>query len=112
MELRRKINGTSWTFRIVNSKEMKKQQAGSIAGLCVPSEKTVYIHQDNVDYETIVHELFHSYVSDLHLDDTNTIPLSDVEEIFASLFSAKGEKICRQARNITKDLKKLQQGDE
>ncbi len=110
MELSRRINGTMWVIRIVTAKEMKKQRGKNepaAGGLCVPSEKTIYIDKDCVDLETVTHELVHSYWSDLHLDDTNTVPLADLEEIVAGWVTAKGEKLIRQAKRITKDLKKL-----
>lgn len=110
-EIKRKVNGTSWTFKVVDSREMKRQKVGDFAGLCVPEDRMVFIHVDNIDYETVCHELFHAYVSDLHLDDTNHVQLSDIEEIFAGLFTAKGEKIIRQAKRLVKELKQLQDGE-
>lgn len=106
-EVKTKINGTAWTVKVVNTKEMKRQKAGDFAGLCVPAEKTIYIHEDDVNVSVITHELFHSYTSDLHLDDTNEMSLGDIEEIFAGLVTAKGEKMINQAKRLTKKLKQL-----
>lgn len=89
----------------------EREDGEDLAGLCIPKTKRILIHVDSVDYGVIVHELFHAYVSDLHLDDTNDMSLWDIEEIFASLFAAKGEKIIKQAKRLTKDLKKLQEKD-
>lgn len=114
MEKKVKINGTPWTFKLVTEKEMRKHRGKNqdpAGGLCVVDDKTIYVDYDCVDYKTIAHELFHAYVSDLHLDDTNTVPLSDIEEIFAGLFTAKGEKMTRQAKKIVKDLQKLMEED-
>lgn len=110
MQIKRKVNGENWVFKVVTAKQMKKergQHEPAAGGLCIPSQKTILIDKDCVDYETLCHELVHAYWSDLHLDDTNTVPLSDIEEIVAGLFTAKGEKLIRQAKRITKDLKKL-----
>ncbi len=110
MEIKRRINGTSWKIKIVTPKQMKKIQGkGAIpaGGLCVPSEKTIYLDKECVNYTTVCHELVHAYWSDLHLDDTNNIQLSDLEEIVASLISEKGDKIVKQAKRITNDLLKL-----
>jgi hypothetical protein len=106
-EVKTKINGVSWAVIIVNTKEMKKQKVGDFAGLCVAKDKTIYIHEDDVNIEVVTHELFHAYVSDLHLDDTNEVSLADVEEIFAGLITAKGEKMINQAKRVTKKLKQL-----
>ncbi len=109
IEIKRKINGVSWTFKVVTAKQMQKQREKDqpiAGGLCVPSERTIYLDDECVDYTTVTHELVHAYVSDLHLSDTNNLQLDDIEEIFASLFTAKGEKIIRQGKNIVKDLQK------
>lgn len=110
MKIRRRINDDMWTFKIVNSREMKKQRedGDDIAGLCVSTEKTIYIHKDNVNYNVISHELFHAYFSSLHLDDTEALDIYQLEEIMASFFAAKAEVMVKKAKGITRDLQKLQ----
>lgn len=110
MKLRRRINGDFWTIRIITEKQMNKEYGSkdAAAGLCIPSKKTIFIEEECVNYETVAHEYAHATWSALHLDDTNTIPLMDIEEIFCSLFAAKGENMVKQAKRLTKDLKKLQ----
>jgi hypothetical protein len=111
-ELIRRINGEPWTIIVVNSKQMAKQKKGpSLAGLCVPEEKTIYIHNECVDYKTVSHELVHAYFDSLHLADTNDMTLDDVEEVIASWFSSKADKVVRQAKKVVKDLNKLMEQD-
>jgi hypothetical protein len=108
-ETRCNISGDRWNVKVVTEKQMKKIRGPgheAASGLCVPSEKTIYLDKECVDYATVLHELGHAYFSNLHLDDTNTIPLADVEEIVCSLWAAKGEKMCRQAKRIVKDIRK------
>lgn len=110
MKLTVKINGDSWDIRVVTVKQMKKikdKGQPDPAGLCIPSEKTIYVDEECVNYDTICHEITHAYWSGLHLDDTTTVPLSDIEEILCSLMAAKGDRIIRQAKKVTKDLLKL-----
>ncbi len=110
MEVRANINGTRWIVKVVSAKQMKKQRGPEeppAGGLCVPGEKTIYLDKDCVDYETIAHEIYHSYSSDLHLSDTNNMSLDDIEEVYAAQFAAKADKMVRQAKRITKELKKL-----
>lgn len=110
VQIRRKVNGTTWVFQVVTAKQMLKHRgkdAPEAGGLCVIDDKTIYIDEDCLTYATVAHELFHAYASDLHLGDTNNIQLDDIEEIFAGLFTAKGEKMIRQAKRIVKDLQKL-----
>ena len=89
---------------------MAKQcdNSDDIAGLCVASEKTVYFDEDNVDFNVVLHELFHAYFSYLYLDDTNDLKLNDIEEICAKFFENKAELIIKKSKEIHKSLKKLQ----
>jgi hypothetical protein len=111
MQIKRKINEQKWTIKIVTLKEMKKIADDThTSGLCMASEKTIYIREDSVDYTTIAHELFHAYFSYLCLSSTNDISLDDAEEIAAEFFAAKGEAIVKKAKGVTRDLLKLHQG--
>lgn len=113
MKLKRKINGNLWTFHIVTAKEMRKQRNdGEFAGLCVPAERAIYIDEDSVDYETVLHELYHAHFSYLYLDDTTSLQLNDLEEITAVFFCNKAATILKQAKKILDDLKELQKENE
>ncbi len=111
MEIKFKINGSKWTIAILTSEEMKehREDGEDLAGLAIPDDKVIYIEEDHVNYKTIVHELVHAYISDLHLDDTNDLKNEDFEEIVCSMFSDKGEKIIKQAKKLTKELQKLKE---
>ncbi len=104
--MKAKINGTTWEILAVTSKQMKKyrEDGENLAGLCIPAKKLILIAKDSIDYETIVHEVFHAYVSDLHLDDTNNIPIEEIEEIYASFFTNKAKTIINKAKLILKKL--------
>lgn len=110
MEIYRKLNGIKWTIKVVGPKEMKKYYDEDVeaGGLCVPEDKVILIDEDCLTYNTVVHELYHAYWSDLCLVDTNHIPINEIEEIAACLFENKAEIIIRKAKRIYKDLKKLQ----
>lgn len=115
MQLRIRINGDLWKFQIVTAKVMAKQKKdheGEMAGLCVPSEKTIYIDDECIDYDTILHELFHAYFHYLYLDDTTTLKLYDMEEIVAVFFCNKAQEIIKKAKQVTPKLQKLYQEGE
>lgn len=108
MQKKIKVNGSTWVLKLVTSEEMESLRGdGEYAGLCAASEKAIYFDKEELEYNVVLHELFHAYVSDLHLGDTHDIELSDVEEIFASMFTDKAEKIIRQAKRVFRELKKL-----
>ncbi len=113
MQLKCKINGTAWTIEVISAKEMRKQKTGDIAGLCIASDKIIYLDKDGgVDYQIILHELFHAFASDLHLGDTNNMELDDIEEVFAGMFSEKADKIVRLGKRVFKQLKKMESENE
>lgn len=113
MQKKVKINGTPWTMKLVTADEIAEiNDGGPCTGLCICMEKTIYFDKDDFTANTVKHELFHAYVCDLHLDDTNDISLKDLEEIFAGMFSDKAETIVRQARRLYKQLKALMENND
>jgi hypothetical protein len=104
-----KINGTTWTLKLITAEQMAEEydKEGEASGLCSPNEKVIYFVAADLEYSIVLHELFHAYCSDLHLTDTNDLGLDDIEEIFAGMFTAKSEKIIRQARRVYKQLLNL-----
>lgn len=111
MQIRIKVNGDNWKIKVVTPKEMRAQKKSDVefAGLCVASEKTIYIDNESVEHYVILHELYHSYFSYLCLDDTNDLTLLDLEEITNNFFCTKGEEILKKAKTVYKKLKKLQE---
>lgn len=108
MQIRCKINDEKWVIKVVNDAGMieEREDGAGLAGLCIPAKKLILVHEESVDLPTILHELFHGYVSELFLDDTNNLPISEVEEIFAGMFAAKAELIIKKAKEILKKLNK------
>lgn len=107
MRVKAKIKGDTWSFYLVSEEKMKslREDGADLGGLCLPETKQIYFEKSEFKLEFVKHELIHAYASYLHLGDTNNISLDDLEEIFASMFAADGEKIIRQARRIWKGLK-------
>lgn len=112
MQKRIKVNGTTWTLKLVTADELAElREGGPFAALCSADEKVIYFDKDELSLTVVKHEIYHSYCSDLYLSDTHEITLSDAEEIHASHFAEKGEKINRQAKLVYKQLKKLLEGN-
>jgi hypothetical protein len=101
-----RVNGEKWLVTVISAKEMRKVTGEKgIAGYCSHPDKTIYVDQDCLTYEVIAHELHHAYFWDLHLEDTESISISDLREIVADLFASKGARMVGQARRIEKDLR-------
>jgi len=107
VQIKFKINGQNWKIKTVSADEMREHRAdGDFAGLCVPEDRMIYIDEDNIDFATVCHELYHGYFSYLHLDDTNHLTIGDYEEITASWFAANGEEVFKKAKQLCKELQK------
>lgn len=107
-QVKTKINGNLWTVELVSSKQMKKERADGehLAGLCIPDDRRILVAEDCLNYKTVSHELYHAYFSDLHLSDTNSISLDDLEEIAAAMFADKGEEMVKKSKSVFKRLEK------
>ncbi len=107
MQIKFKINGHNWRIKTVNTDEMREQRAdGDFAGLCVPKDRMIFIDDDNVDFETVSHEMFHAYFNYLHLDDTIDLSINNFEEIMASWFCSNADEVIKKAKQLTKALQK------
>lgn len=107
-KVRTRINENTWTIRTVTAEQMAEEREDGleIAGLCISDRKLILIEENNIEERVVLHEMVHAYTSDLHLSDTNDMTLDDMEEIFASLFSEKGEMLIAKAKKVTKSLLK------
>lgn len=111
MPMRVLINGDKWDIKVIGSSKMddikdEKHGGEEIGGLCVTSERVIYVDEDSIDLEIITHELFHAYFSYCYLDATYEMKVRDVEEVAAELFSKKGAAIIKQGKSIYKGLMK------
>lgn len=109
MQIQVRINGDNWKIKVVTPKMMKAQKKSDVdfAGLCVPSERTIYIENESIYYDVILHEIYHAYFSYLYLDDTNSLTLLDLEEITNNFFCSKAEEVLKKAKKVYKKLTEL-----
>jgi hypothetical protein len=107
MTIKFKINGQNWKIKTVTSDEMQEHRGdGEFAGLCIWNDKLILIHEDDIDFTTVCHEIYHGYFGYLHLDDTNELKISDYEEITASWFASNAEEVIKKARQLTRQLQR------
>jgi hypothetical protein len=102
-----KVNGDAWLVQVVTSKQMNKIAGEKdVAGFADYTTKTISIEENSLTYEVIAHELHHAYYFDLHMDETERMAMSDIREIFADQFAAKGKRMVRQAEKIYRELRR------
>jgi hypothetical protein len=67
-------------------------------------EREIYFRKSEISLKVVLHEIWHVYFSYCYLNDTNSIELSDFEEITACLFSDKCESMLNTAKTILNRL--------
>lgn len=100
------INDEAWKFIVLTDDEIRNisDENGLYAAETSPDEHIVRVSENNIDFVTILHELFHVYSHYLYLDNCTKMTHDDKEEAYATMISYKGEYIISLAKKITRDL--------
>lgn len=90
----RSILGKRWTFRLLDKKtyNSKKSRKNSLA-MTYYHKRRVDFSPAGMDYETVLHELCHVYLYEFCIHSCNDINKSDLEEIYAEMFSKRGQEM-------------------
>lgn len=100
------INEDMWTFYVVENDDEVVISEGAVAETDFPN-KEVHFRKSEVNYRTVVHELFHVYAGYLYLKDTGEMSVHDLEEIFAAMFEDRAEKIINKAKEVYERLNSI-----
>jgi len=60
-----KILNKKWKVRVLKPKRYENIVGKGTAGMTFTDDREIYIHQENLDEVTIMHELTHAYVHEL-----------------------------------------------
>jgi hypothetical protein len=104
MIYRIQIQGVTWKCIVFENEEFVKRLGEGIVGLCDHARKQIFFTEDDLDLETVVHEMVHAYYSQLCTSSAN-LTHDQIEEIFCEMFAKHGALILRQSRNILKKLR-------
>lgn len=100
------INSDKWIIYLID-KDDNVITDENISAEVRFDEREIYFRRNNITQKIILHELWHAFMSYCYLNDTNDIMLSDFEEITASLFSDRCEKILELTKDLLVKLKDL-----
>jgi hypothetical protein len=97
-----KILGYDWKVKVLSKKDLKKA-FGKCSAIMVPSDKTIYLRKDRVDYLHIAHEVSHAVIfytckAEVQYDDDSW------EEYCCDLIGLHGQAIHELTLKILKDL--------
>ncbi len=105
------INEDTWNIYLIPDDDNVISEETSAADTSI-TNKEMFFRKGEVTLKVIMHELFHAYFSYCYLADTTEMTLNDIEEVSASLFSDKAEKIIVKAYEIHKRLLELRLTDD
>lgn len=94
------VRGEKWKIRVLSNDSFTELYGTNCAGITLLDRKLIDIPVQEVNFVTILHEIFHAYASYLHLNSAN-IEGHQSEEIFAELFSSYGVQMISLAAFIT-----------
>jgi hypothetical protein len=100
------INEDNWVIYIADDNDDVIADLGSAATTDLET-KEIFFRRSEIKYKKVKHELYHAYFSYLYLNDTNTLSVSDLEEIMARFFSDRAEKIIETSKLIYEKLLEL-----
>lgn len=88
-----------WTIKVLDEDRFIKLYGDGLEAVTLPEYKVIYLNEEEVTLNTIRHELFHAYYSNLCV---SAACLSDrqTEEVAAELFCKHGDTILKQSKYI------------
>lgn len=95
-----KVKGSKWRYRLLSPELYEKNDFRDGAAATVSSSNTMYFRVDDLAWGHCVHELFHAYVSELHLDSASSLTKEDFEEIIAEMLEKYIVEITEKATSM------------
>lgn len=98
--------GDEWNVYLIEDDDNVITEENA-AALTKFEERELYFRKSHYNLITVKHEIGHVYFSSLYLEDTNSIPIADIEEIVCTLISYKAEQIVSDAIKVKEKLDEL-----
>lgn len=99
------FNEDEWTLYLIEDDDEVLSDTDTEAEV-MHEKKEIYFRKSDLRLNVVLHELWHVYFGYCYLTDAS-ISCHQAEEISASLFADKGEKVLEKSRDIYRQLKKL-----
>lgn len=82
----------------------KKMRAGSVA-ITYVHKRRIDLSPEGIDKESIIHELVHSYLSEICIYSAD-LTVDNLEEVFCELMAKRGQEILDLAETLVSRIKK------
>jgi hypothetical protein len=99
------IRGEMWQIRVIPDEHFFEKYGSKCAGITLLDKKVIDVPVQEVNFVTILHEIFHAYAAYLHLSSAN-IEGDQAEEIFAELVSSYAIQMINLATSVTESFGK------
>lgn len=100
-----KILDKDWRLIVLKKTRYKKKHGEDSIAITDVHKRTISAGPSGKDYETIVHELVHAYLSELCTHSAE-IDADALEEIFAEVMAKHGEALLLLGRNLASEIQK------
>lgn len=109
-ELSFDILGKAWTIRLLKRKKYVRKNGKESIAVTYRAKRRIDLSPRGRDYETIVHELVHGYMTELCLDSAE-LSAHDIEEIFCELMAKHGLILLSTAENLREQIDEIEQNE-
>lgn len=106
-QIRFKVLDKTWTIRLMTSKGYAKKHSDDSLGITTMYKRRIDLSPFGLTYEVVCHELIHAYLHEMCFTSTNEVTRDDLEEVFAELFSKRGEEIIALAKLILTQIEAI-----
>jgi hypothetical protein len=102
------LNGEAWNIKVVSPQKFQSefgcQDMSHIGAVTMCDEQLILINgEENLTFETVLHEIVHAFYSTLCLKSANLDP-SQVQEVFAEIIARRGDLLKGLSKQLFKAL--------
>lgn len=97
------IEGVTWNFSILKGSDFKSKHGDDAVAYTLKDRKKVIFNEDEVNFHTIAHEMWHVFMSNCMIDSIDPTT-SDIEEIGAELYSLKNRELIKYTMIVFEKL--------
>jgi len=101
IKIKFKILNKPWTLRLMTRKEFKRKHGAQFLAVTQVHKRRIDAKPSGFDEETLVHELFHAFTSELCVHST-TLDHDNYEEFAAELVSKRGKEMLKLGKLLSK----------
>lgn len=99
------VQGSRWKVKVISQETFDRIHSPKFVGSTDCTLKEIHLIRGRIDLGTVIHELFHAYVCQLHIDSASLRP-DQFEEIIAEFLADRAVHFVKHARSIYTRLRK------